>query len=50
VVGFVLVHWQEYGFCRREDVSTFNLVSKKCYKLCTTSAVCNDNAAKNYIS
>jgi hypothetical protein len=39
--------WQESGFSHREDVFTFNLLLKRCYKFCTLNAICKDNAAIN---
>jgi hypothetical protein len=37
--------WQESGFSRREDVFTLIYFVKKCYKFCTSNAICKDNAA-----
>jgi hypothetical protein len=35
--------------CRLEDILIFNILKRKCYK-CTSSAICKDNAAINYIT
>jgi hypothetical protein len=42
--------WQGSGFSRREDVFTFNLVYKICYKVCAFNEICKDNAAINCIT
>jgi hypothetical protein len=42
--------WQESGFNRREDVLTFNLFFKKCYKFYTFNTICKNNAEINYVS
>jgi hypothetical protein len=44
--------WQESGFSRSEDVSTFDLTYflKTLYKFCTFSKICKGNAAINCIS
>jgi hypothetical protein len=48
VVRFVLVRL--VSLSRREEVFTLNLVFKKCFKGCTFSAVCTDNAVVNCIT
>jgi hypothetical protein len=42
--------WLESGFSRRKNVSYLIYFIKKCYKLCTLSSVCKDNAATNCIT
>jgi hypothetical protein len=43
--------WQDFGFSRREDVFTSNLLEKnKFHKFCAFNVICNDNAAINCIT
>jgi hypothetical protein len=42
--------WQGYGFSRREDVFTLNLVYKRFFYKCTFNAICKDIAAINCIT
>jgi hypothetical protein len=39
--------WLKFGFSRREDVSTSNLIHKDIFKFCTYSVICKHDAAVN---
>jgi hypothetical protein len=36
--------------CHLEDVLIFNILKRKCYRCCTSSAIFKDNAEINYIT
>jgi hypothetical protein len=42
--------WQESGFSRHEEIFTFNLLLKRCYKCCAFSAICKAIVAINCIT